>query len=258
VERRSAGEARRRAMKRRDRGRPAAGRCVLSSRHPRQTRGSRAGERARGERTSEGFLPPFFLFLGAILSGRWKCAGAATGAREWRRRMRKSSLHTTPPFFARAADSRREPQRRVGDREPSPRGSDRVPVLAVSRIGKCAKSYKSQSAVLLISEKKELLRHETSLTPRRATMFSDAWRASSRGFASAAKPLRKGAQPPASQPLVLLGVCVGLALAAAPLAFKSVRQREQSVAEMRDAQYAGDGKDAARDDRLKGRPNKSR
>lgn len=99
---------------------------------------------------------------------------------------------------------------------------------------------------------------ETSLTPRRATMFSDAWRASSRGFASAAKPLRKGAHPPASQPLVLLGVCVGLALAAAPLAFKSVRQREQSVAEMRDAQYAGDGKDAARDDRLKGRPNKSR
>ena len=47
-------------------------------------------------------------------------------------------------------------------------------------------------------------------------------------------------------------------LVAAPLAFKSVRQREQSVAEMRDAQYAGDGKDAARDDRLKGRPNKSR
>jgi hypothetical protein len=89
-------------------------------------------------------------------------------------------------------------------------------------------------------------------------MFSDAWRPSVRGFASAAKPLRKGAQPPASQPLVLLGVCVGLALAAAPLAFKSVRQREQSVAEMRDAQYAGDGKDAARDDRLKGRPNKSR
>ena len=63
-------------------------------------------------------------------------------------------------------------------------------------------------------------------------MFSDAWRPSVRGFASAAKPLRKGAQPPASQPLVLLGVCVGLALAAAPLAFKSVRQREQSVAEM--------------------------
>ena len=89
-------------------------------------------------------------------------------------------------------------------------------------------------------------------------MFPDAWSSSVRGFASAAKPLRKGAQPPASQPLVLLGLCVGLALAAAPLAFKSVRQREQSVAEMRDAQYAGDGKDAARDDRLKGRPNKSR
>ena len=78
------------------------------------------------------------------------------------------------------------------------------------------------------------------------------------GFRLRGEALRKGAQPPASQPLVLLGVCVGLALAAAPLAFKSVRQREQSVAEMRDAQYAGDGKDAARDDRLKGRPNKSR
>jgi len=49
-------------------------------------------------------------------------------------------------------------------------------------------------------------------------------------------------------------VCVGLAIAAAPLALKSVRQREQSVAEMRDAQYAGGGKDAARDDRLRGKP----
>jgi hypothetical protein len=129
-------------------------------------------------------------------------------------------------------------------------------------------SYESQSASFAQSSKKEPAREESfrffsfgtirhSLRSR-ATMFSDAWRASSRGFASAAKPLRKGAQPPASQPLVLLGVCVGLALAAAPLAFKSVRQREQSVAEMRDAQYAGDGKDAARDDRLKGRPNKAR
>ena len=80
-----------------------------------------------------------------------------------------------------------------------------------------------------------------------------------RGFASAvAKPLRKGAQPPASQPLVLLGVCLGLAVAAGPLAFKSVRQREQSVAEMRDAQYSGDGKDAARDDRLKGRKRRTK
>ena len=86
--------------------------------------------------------------------------------------------------------------------------------------------------------------------------MSPSLRVLARGFASAAKPLRKGAQPPASQPLVLLGVCVGLAIAAAPLAFKSVRQREQSVAEMRDAQYGGDGKDAARDDRLKGRPRK--
>ena len=102
------------------------------------------------------------------------------------------------------------------------------------------------------------LRHRSVITHSRRAMFPDAWSSSVRGFASAAKPLRKGAQPPASQPLVLLGVCVGLALAAAPLAFKSVRQREQSVAEMRDAQYAGDGKDAARDDRLKGRPNKSR
>jgi|Transcript_13300 hypothetical protein len=80
-----------------------------------------------------------------------------------------------------------------------------------------------------------------------------------RGFASAvAKPLRKGAQPPASQPLVLIGVCLGLAVAAGPLAFKSVRQREQSVAEMRDAQYSGDGKDAARDDRLKGRKRRTK
>ena len=96
------------------------------------------------------------------------------------------------------------------------------------------------------------------ITTLSAQMLSDAWRPSSRGFASAAKPLRKGAQPPASQPLVLLGVCVGLALAAAPLALPHGLEREQSVAEMRDAQYAGDGKDAARDDRLKGRPNKSR
>jgi hypothetical protein len=76
-----------------------------------------------------------------------------------------------------------------------------------------------------------------------------------RRYATAAtKPLRKGAQPPASQALVFAGVCVGLAIAAAPLALKSVRQREQSVAEMRDAQYAGGGKDAARDDRLRGKP----
>ena len=50
------------------------------------------------------------------------------------------------------------------------------------------------------------------------------------------------------------GVCVGLAIAAAPLTYKSVRKREQEVAEMRDAQYAGGaGKDLARDDRLRGR-----
>ena len=49
-------------------------------------------------------------------------------------------------------------------------------------------------------------------------------------------------------------MCVGLAIAAAPLTYKSVRKREQEVAEMRDAQYAGGaGKDLARDDRLRGR-----
>jgi len=148
-ERRSAGEAPRRATKRRDRGRTRRREVRFIFAPSEADTRVPAGERARGERTSEGFLPPFFLFLGAILSGRWKCAGAATGAREWRRRNRKSSLHHAA-FFRAPADSRREPQRRVGDREPSPRGSDRVHVLAVSRIGKCAKSYRSQSAVLLI------------------------------------------------------------------------------------------------------------
>ena len=52
----------------------------------------------------------------------------------------------------------------------------------------------------------------------------------------------QGRAAPASQALVFAGVCVGLAIAAAPLALKSVRQREQSVAEMRDAQYAGEGR----------------
>jgi hypothetical protein len=144
-ERRSAGEAPRRATKRRDRGRTRRREVRFIFAPSEADTRVPAGERARGERTSEGFLPPFFLFLGAILSGRWKCAGAATGAREWRRRNRKSSLHHAA-FFRAPADSRREPQRRVGDREPSPRGSDRVYVLAVFRIGKCAKSYESQSA----------------------------------------------------------------------------------------------------------------
>ena len=51
---------------------------------------------------------------------------------------------------------------------------------------------------------------------------------------------------------VAVGVGIGLALAAAPLAFKEVRAREQSVAQMRDAQYEKQGsKDDARDARLK-------
>ena len=76
-----------------------------------------------GERTSEGFLPPFFLFLGAILSGRWTCAGAATGARVWRRRRRKSILLTIRRLFSRARGAA-EPQMRIlretgWDSEPS-------------------------------------------------------------------------------------------------------------------------------------------
>ena len=87
-----------------------------------------------------------------------------------------------------------------------------------------------------------------------ARASSTAFRIFTRAFASSAKPLRKGAQPPASQAMVFAGVCVGLAIAAAPLTYKSVRKREQEVAEMRDAQYAGGaGKDIARDDRLRGR-----
>ena len=247
VERRSAGEAPRRATKRRDRGRTRRREVRFIFAPSEADTRVPAGERARGERTSEGFLPPFFLFLGAILSGRLKCAGAATGAREWRRRNRKSSLHHAA-FFRAPADSRREPPK-GGSGIANRHRADQTAFM-------CSQSFESENARNRMKVSLPLL-HDTSLTCR-ATMFSDAWRASSRGFASAAKPLRKGAQPPASQPLVLLGVCVGLALAAAPLAFKSVRQREQSVAEMRDAQYAGDGKDAARDDRLKGRPNKAR
>lgn len=108
VERRSAGEAPRRATKRRDRGRTRRREVRFIFAPSEADTRVPAGERARGERTSEGFLPPFFLFLGAILSGRWKCAGAATGAREWRRRNRKSSLHHAA-FFRAPADSRREP-----------------------------------------------------------------------------------------------------------------------------------------------------
>ena len=52
--------------------------------------------------------------------------------------------------------------------------------------------------------------------------------------AAAKKAVRRANAP---QWKVAVGVGVGLALAAAPLAFKEVRAREQSVAQMRDAQY---------------------
>ena len=67
--------------------------------------------------------------------------------------------------------------------------------------------------------------------------------------AAAKKAVRRANAP---QWKVAVGVGVGLALAAAPLAFKEVRAREQSVAQMRDAQYDKQGsKDDARDARLK-------
>ena len=118
VERRSAGEAPRRATKRRDRGRTRRREVRFIFAPSEADTRVPAGERARGERTSEGFLPPFFLFLGAISSGRWTCAGAATGARVWRRRRRKSILHDTPPFFARAR-SRASDANLSPDSEPS-------------------------------------------------------------------------------------------------------------------------------------------
>ena len=77
--RRSAGEARRERRKGAiaDGTGPAANRrCVLSCAIRMATGSVRGLRGVRGERTSEGFLPPFFLFLGAILSGRWTCAGA--------------------------------------------------------------------------------------------------------------------------------------------------------------------------------------
>lgn len=51
----------------------------------------------------------------------------------------------------------------------------------------------------------------------------------------------------ASQARVLAGVLVGCGIAAAPLAFKFVRDTENRVAAMRDASYA---KDDAREARL--------
>ena len=66
--------------------------------------------------------------------------------------------------------------------------------------------------------------------------------------AAAKKAVRRANAP---QWKVAVGVGIGLALAAAPLAFKEVRAREQSVAQMRDAQYDKQGsKDDARDARL--------
>uniref|UniRef100_A0A061QZC5 Transmembrane protein n=1 Tax=Tetraselmis sp. GSL018 TaxID=582737 RepID=A0A061QZC5_9CHLO len=57
---------------------------------------------------------------------------------------------------------------------------------------------------------------------------------------------------PKSKPhLVFLGVTASCVLCAVPFFFKSVRDREQQVAELRDAQYeAMDAKAAARNQRL--------
>jgi hypothetical protein len=54
---------------------------------------------------------------------------------------------------------------------------------------------------------------------------------------------------------VFLGVAAALAFGALPFAFKSVRQKENQVAAMRDAAY--DAKDAARDSRLSIRRDKA-
>jgi len=56
---------------------------------------------------------------------------------------------------------------------------------------------------------------------------------------------------PASQPRVFAGVLFFMGVAALPLMFKSVRDRENSVARMRDDSYdVKDAKDTARNDRL--------
>eukprot|EP00982_Pelagococcus_subviridis_P002304 17701-Pelagococcus_subviridis.AAC.2 len=55
------------------------------------------------------------------------------------------------------------------------------------------------------------------------------------GAASSTMPPRPPmTQPAARQTYVLVGVAIGLALAGAPLAFRSVRQREQEVRRRRD------------------------
>eukprot|EP00193_Tetraselmis_chui_P000968 CAMPEP_0177763620 /NCGR_PEP_ID=MMETSP0491_2-20121128/6966_1 /TAXON_ID=63592 /ORGANISM="Tetraselmis chuii, Strain PLY429" /LENGTH=74 /DNA_ID=CAMNT_0019279735 /DNA_START=266 /DNA_END=490 /DNA_ORIENTATION=+ len=57
--------------------------------------------------------------------------------------------------------------------------------------------------------------------------------------------------PRANQKMVAAGVAISMAVCALPFAFKTVRDREQAVAEMRDAQYeAMDAKAAARNQRL--------
>lgn len=60
-----------------------------------------------------------------------------------------------------------------------------------------------------------------------------------------AKPLSSSRANPR---LVFLGVTAAFIVAGLPLLSKAVRQREQAVAEMRDAVY--DAKDAARNARL--------
>eukprot|EP00959_Pyramimonas_sp_CCMP1952_P311151 6511582-Pyramimonas_sp.AAC.1 len=67
---------------------------------------------------------------------------------------------------------------------------------------------------------------------------------------------------PASQPRVFAGVVIFMGLAAIPFMFKSVRDRENSVARMRDDSYdnrdantKAEAKDSARNDRLRtGKP----
>jgi len=162
VERRSAGEAPRRATKRRDRGRTRRREVRFIFAPSEADTRVPAGERARGERTSEGFLPPFFLFLGAILSGRWKCAGAATGAREWRRRNRKSSLHHAA-FFRAPADSRREPPK-GGSGIANRHRADQTAFM-------CSQSFESENARNRMKVSLQVLLNHLKKEPEREESF---------------------------------------------------------------------------------------
>ena len=193
------------------------------------------------------FLPPFFLFLGAIFSVWWKGGECGVVARG-------SNRLGVFVFFSAAKKIPKSGQtKKTQANSLAPLGKRKGSVLygkIVSVFGKYNHHFSLFTSTIKTPKFSRRRHRHIAMSPLRPL---------ARGFASAvAKPLRKGAQPPASQPLVLLGVCLGLAVAAGPLAFKSVRQREQSVAEMRDAQYSGDGKDAARDDRLKGRKRRTK